>query len=355
MSIKLFYLCLLLVITNSELISSSILPNRQQSSLGFETQNYEVAPGINYEYLYVPGNKTNGSKSSLLFLHGFPSSLYSWRHQIEYFSRQGHDCLAPNMMGYGKTYSPLNKYEYKSKSMVEHLITLLNHLRMNNVIVIGHDWGTRVAGRFVLHHPERTVGVALISGSYNPPALFDLNRTLEASKKAFGYETFGHWKFFDADDAARCIENNLENFMDLAFASDATLWKTNFAPVGKLREWFRNKNRTARGSYIPNTDYTLIRRYLAEGMQPKINWFKMMIVNNDWNDEKNIDPTIKRPMLYLGGTKDYVSVIASYGGPNQYIADLETVPLDTGHWVMEENPTAVNRELDRWIRRILSR
>ena len=142
--------------------------------------------------------------------------------------------------------------------------------------------------------------------------------------------------------------------MDLVFASDPTLWRTNFAPVGKAREWLINKNRTSRGSYMTADDYAILRQYLADGMQPKVNWFKMMIANNDWNDEKDVDPVIERPVLYLGGKQDYVSVIASYGEPNQYVADLETVPLDTGHWVMEEDPDAVNREIDRWMTRILS-
>jgi pimeloyl-ACP methyl ester carboxylesterase len=103
------------------------------------------------------------------------------------------------MMGYGKTYSPLNKDEYKGKSMVEHLIVLLDYLHIRNIIVVGHDWGTRVANRFVLYHPERTLGVVLISGGYSTPSIFDLDLALEASKTAIGYETLGYWKFFEAD------------------------------------------------------------------------------------------------------------------------------------------------------------
>jgi soluble epoxide hydrolase/lipid-phosphate phosphatase len=361
MNFVFYVLSISVVVIHSKFIISALshgnfhtVNHRQHSSTPIlKTQNFQVAPGINYEYLFTKGNINNGSKPTILFLHGFPSSLHSWRHQIDYFSQQGHDCLAPNMMGYGKTYSPLNTSEYKSKPMVEHLVTLLNHLQVNKVIVIGHDWGTRAAGRFVLHHPERALGAVLISGGYNQPALFDLNRTLEATKQAFGYETFGHWTFFEANDAAKLIENNVESFMDLAFANDPTLWRTNFAPVGKVREWVTNKNRTTRGTYMTENDYQILRQYHVEGMQPKLNWFKMMIANNDWNDEKNLDPRIQRPMLYLGGRKDYVSVIASYGGPSQYVSDLETVALDTGHWVMEENPQAVNQEIERWIKRLL--
>jgi pimeloyl-ACP methyl ester carboxylesterase len=356
-----YLLSIFVVITYSKSViyslsfgSFPIVNNRQQDFPPMITaQNYEVAPGINYEYVYVKGNDSNNSKPTIVFLHGFPSSFHSWRHQLKYFSRQGYDCLAPNMMGYGKTYSPLDKDQYKFKSMVEHLIALLNHLHVNNVIVIGHDWGTQVANRFVLYHPERTLGVVLISVGYSPPAIFDLDSVLEASKNAIGYETFGYWKFFEADDAATIIENNLESFIDLAFASDPTLWKTDFAPVGKVRNWLTNGNRTTRGSYMTENDYMIFRQYLAEGMQPKLNWYKATIANINWNDEKNLDPVIKRPVLFIGGTKDYVTLVGLNRGPNQYIADFETVALETGHWVMEENPDAVNREIDRWIKRIL--
>jgi pimeloyl-ACP methyl ester carboxylesterase len=161
--IEIIYLSFIIIVNNFQLIKSYSLHDQRLARRQLQAQNCEVAPGINYEYVYVKGN--NGSKGTILFLHGFPSSYNSWRHQIEYFSNEGYDCLAPNMMGYGKTYSPVDIKEYKMKSMVEHLITLLNKFQIDKVIVIGHDWGTRVAGRFVLHHPERTLGVTLISGA----------------------------------------------------------------------------------------------------------------------------------------------------------------------------------------------
>ncbi|UJR34788.1 hypothetical protein I4U23_027569 [Adineta vaga] len=351
-----FNLLSVFIIVSSLLLNNihSINIYEQYSPLVLKAENYEVIPGINYEYIYVKGNMNNSSKPTILFLHGFPSSFHSWRFQIEHFLRQGYDCLAPNMMGYGRTYSPLNTDEYKSKSMVEHLIILLNHLHVNDVIIIGHDFGTHVANRFVLYQPQRTLGVVLISGGYSKPKIFDLDQALESSRKAIGYENLGYWKFFEANDAAEIIERNLESFIDLAFANDSMLWKTDLAPVGKARNWLINGKRTTRASFMTENDYTIFRQYLAEGMQPKLNWYKAIITNIDWNDEKDLDPIIKRPVLFIGGTKDYISLIAFYSGPNPYIVDLDTVALKTAHWVMEENPAAVNQELDRWIKRILS-
>ncbi|CAF4321621.1 unnamed protein product, partial [Rotaria sp. Silwood2] len=101
--------------------------------------------------------------------------------------------------------------------MVEHLLALRDHLHLDKAIVVGHDWGTRLTNRFVLYHPERALGLVLISVSYQAPAMFDLDRSLENLKKVFGYETLGYWKFFDSDDAAMIIEANMESFMDLTF------------------------------------------------------------------------------------------------------------------------------------------
>ncbi|UJR20494.1 hypothetical protein I4U23_023622 [Adineta vaga] len=317
----------------------------------FETQNYEVASGINYEYVYIKAN--NDSKATLLFLHGFPSSFYCWRHQINYFSKQGYGCLAPNLMGYGKTYSPLDSNEYRTKCMVEHLISLLNHLKLDKVIVLGHDWGVRPAARFVLYHPERTLGLILFNVGYRKPAQLDLQQTLQSTKKTYGYELFGYWEFFNSDDAAKVIENNADRFIDLAFTDDPKLWKTDFAPLGKAREWLTNGKTTNRASYLTEKDYEVMHKCLTVGIQPKLNWYKSAIDNIDWNDEKDLDPTMKRPVLYIAGTKDYICVPQTFVNQKELIADLETVELDTSHWTMEEKPDEANAIVEKWIQRFI--
>ena len=314
------------------------------------TQNYEVAKGINYEYVHVQA--TDDSKSTFLFLHGFPSTFYSWRHQIKHFSEQGYGCLAPNLMGYGKTYSPLDKDEYKLKSMVTHLIALLDHLHLNKVIVVGHDWGTAPAIRFVLYHPERTLGLVLISVGYRPPAKMDLDQALEASKKAFGYENLGYWKFFESDHAATMIEQNVDSFIDLLFSNNLGEKKNDFAPVGKLQEWLMNGRRANRVPYMTENDLTNFRENLLEGMQPKLNWYKAAIENINWDDEKNLDPVIKCPVLFFTGTKDSVCLAVLFADQKQYIADLEVTEFEAGHWLMEEKPDEINQTIEHWIKRI---
>ncbi|CAF4077384.1 unnamed protein product, partial [Adineta steineri] len=304
-----------------------------------------------YEYVYMKRN--DDSKPTLLFLHGFPSSFYCWRHQINYFSKQGYGCLAPNLMGYGKTYSPLDEHEYKAKSMVQHLISLLDHLNLTKVIVLGHDWGVRPATRFVLYHPERTLGLILFNFGYRPPAKFDLEQVLQSTKKIFGYELLGYFEFFNSDDAAKILENNPDGFIDILYPSDPALWKTDLAPLGAIREWMTKKKRTSRASYLTDKDCEVARQVITEGMQSKLNWYKSVIINIDWDDEKDLDPTIKRPFLYVAGTKDYICIPQVYDNQKQHIPNLETIELNTCHWTMEEKPEDVNQAVEKWIEKIV--
>ena len=314
----------------------------------FETENFAVADGINYEYVYIKAS--DNSKATFLFLHGFPSSYYCWRNQIEYFSKQGYGCLAPNLMGYGKTYSPLDDDQYRTKSMVDHLLALMDHLNLNKAIVVGHDWGVRPATRFILHHPERALGLILFNVGYRPPAQLNLEQAIENTKKAFGYATMGYWEFFNADDAAQIIETNANRFLDLCFTDEPEIWKTDFSPVGAARQWVTSTEKTTgRASFITDRDFDVYREYASKNMQPKLNWYRSAIKNIDWNDEKDLDPTLKCPVLFIAGQRDYVCVPQLFAGQKKDIPDFESVALDTSHWTMEEKPDEVNKVVENWV------
>ena len=318
------------------------------------TQTFLVSPGITYEYIYQPP-KTNDS-TTLLFLHGFPSSLHSWRHQINHFSPLGYGCLAPNLLGYGKTYSPTDVKEYRTKQMVLHLVALLSHLMIERpVIVVGHDFGMVPASRFALYEPERTQGLVLLSIGYAPPGLVNIDQSIDAIQQALGYDALGYWKFLGSDaNAADLIEKNADSFLDLAFppSDDAlTLWRTNFSPVGKMKEWLLEGRRLPRrASYLSDSDYQVNHGYISEGMVPKLNWYKARIGNVDRKDEINLDPNIRLPSLFIAGLRDAVGVPSVFASQMQYMSRLTVIELNTTHWIMEEKPDEVNHAIEQWIR-----
>jgi len=310
------------------------------------TQTFVVSPGITYEYVYYPP-KTNDTTTHL-FLHGFPSSLHSWRHQINHFNRLGYGCLAPNLLDYGKTYSPSDIQEYKAKKMVLHLVALLSHLMIDrSAIVVGHDWGVLPASRFALYEPERVRALILLSIGYLPPGKLDIDETIDTIKQAFGYDALGYWKFLGLDsDAADLIEKNANSFLDLVFPplDDAvTLWRTNFLPQGKLKEWLLDGRRLPhRASYLSVSDYYVNLGYILEGVKPKLNWYTAYIGNVNEEDEKNLDPNIRLPCLFIA---DAVSDPVLFASQKQYMPQLTIIEMNTTHWTMEEKPREVNEAI----------
>ena len=55
-----------------------------------------------------------GEGPMVLFVHGFPESWYSWRHQIAAISAAGYRAVAMDVRGYGSSYAPKAINEYQS-------------------------------------------------------------------------------------------------------------------------------------------------------------------------------------------------------------------------------------------------
>lgn len=93
--------------------------------------------GTTYNYVFV---ESRGDKPFLLFIHGYPSSSYDWRHQIHFFSDLGYGLIVPDLLGYGGTDKPQSLEAYRGKKMSEEINALLDVHKIPKVLGIGHDW-----------------------------------------------------------------------------------------------------------------------------------------------------------------------------------------------------------------------
>lgn len=94
-----------------------------------------------------------GAGSGLaLYLHGFPESRFSWRHQLPMRSEQGFTSGAPDMRGYGDSDRPPGVAAYKMPNLLADVAGLIDAARRRGksgpVTLIGHDWGGAIAGMF---------------------------------------------------------------------------------------------------------------------------------------------------------------------------------------------------------------
>ena len=80
----------------------------------------------------------------LIFLHGFPESHRSWRHQIAHFSRT-YRCIAPDQRGYGQSSKPQEVEAYTADKLVGDIFQLADALGIDRFTIVGHDWGGAIS------------------------------------------------------------------------------------------------------------------------------------------------------------------------------------------------------------------
>ncbi|KAL6208210.1 hypothetical protein ACLB2K_019161 [Fragaria x ananassa] len=126
------------------------------------------------EHTTVPTNGINmhvasiGSGPPILFLHGFPELWYSWRHRLLSLSALGYRCIAPDLRGFGDTDAPPNASSYTAMHIVGDLIGLLDHLGIEQVFLVAHDWGAVIAWYLCLFRPDRVKCLVNMSVAFNP-------------------------------------------------------------------------------------------------------------------------------------------------------------------------------------------
>ena len=109
-----------------------------------------------------------GSGPAIVFIHGWPESWYSWRHQLSGLGKAGYRVIAPDMRGYGATDAPADASEYSVDILAKDVVGVLDALAIDKATLVGHDWGAMVVWNTALFHPHRFNGVIGMSVPYGP-------------------------------------------------------------------------------------------------------------------------------------------------------------------------------------------
>ncbi|HTX08092.1 MAG TPA: alpha/beta hydrolase [Solirubrobacteraceae bacterium] len=98
-----------------------------------------------------------------LYLHGIPTSSDDW---TEFLARTGG--LAPDLIGFGRS-GKGEHLDFSLDGLTDFVEDFLAHLDVDEVQIVGHDWGAAVALKFAHRHPERVSKLVLC----NAPALVE--------------------------------------------------------------------------------------------------------------------------------------------------------------------------------------
>lgn len=137
-----------------------------------------------YHYLDVHPPAGSPHRATVLLLHGFPDTSFGWRNLLSPLALAGYRCIAPDLLGYGRSSAPRTNSagaesrlaEYSARSMCDDLNGLLDYAKAGQgaeygaptardgsggrIIVVGHDWGGFLAWKVARWLPERVMGVS---------------------------------------------------------------------------------------------------------------------------------------------------------------------------------------------------
>ena len=303
----------------------------------------------------------------IVFLHGWPELSISWRHQLPCFASLGFRAIAPDMRGYGRSSVPPGTEDYTLEQITTDMIDLINSLDQEKVIFVGHDWGSPVVWSIASHHPDRCHGVANLCVPYfpkgfGPEAIAGLiDRTIypvaEFPAGQWEYQLFYRENF---DKAHTVFEANVPATVKALFrkgdpAGQGKPSRTAF--VRKDGGWFGGK---AAAPDLPRDADVLteadLSAYVAaltrNGFSGPDSWYMNSKANAAYAETAENGGQLDMPVLFLHGAYDYTCETLTSGLADPMrsgCSDLTEVVVNTGHWMAQENPVAVNSALARWI------
>ena len=135
-----------------------------------------------------------GSGTPIVFVHGNPTSSYLWRHVLPLIEQPGR-CLAPDLIGMGQSSKPAIGYRFDDHA--RYLDGWFDALALEDVVLVGHDWGGALAFDYAARNPDRVRGIAFMETIIRPLTSSDLPPSAQARYAAYRTPGVGETKVLD--------------------------------------------------------------------------------------------------------------------------------------------------------------
>lgn len=255
----------------------------------------------------------------VLLLHGMPDTTSLWSHQASALVNAGYRVVAPDMLGYGKTDKPQESARYAADKILADMLSLIDHLQLSNMHIVGHDWGAFVSWELVLIRPELFNKHVTLSVSH-PGAIFG-NMTPESAKE--------NWYMY---------LNTQEHAAELYAQNDCKFMRETFIPSH------------------PDLDEVVSRMVDPDAMNAMLNWDRA-------NQVATFYLAHGRGELEYGNCK--VPTMGVWSSGDTYLFEdwmTDTKDLmdaewryerleDASHWMMLDKPAEVSELLLDWFAR----
>lgn len=302
-----------------------------------------------------------GDGPTVLLIHGFPESWYSWRYQLPALAAAGYHGVALDVRGYGRSSKPTTVPDYRMLKMVGDVVGLVTSFGTNPVTVVGHDHGAPIAWMSALLRPDLFRGVAGLSVPYAAPgAATGMRPTqrMRAMALATGSDKEFYAEYFQEPGRAEaeieadvrqwllgfywCASGDVRDGPNIAIVSRGQQMRDKFVYPQTMPKWLSEAELDV---------YT--REFEYSGFFGPLSRYRN--ADRDWEDLSGFaGQPITIPALFVGGSRDGPTI---WGRP-AIEKFPETLPelfrseiIDgAGHWIQQEAAPRTNELLIEFLR-----
>jgi pimeloyl-ACP methyl ester carboxylesterase len=133
--------------------------------------HYRTAAVGDHQIFYREAGDSN--QTSLLLLHGFPSSSHMFRNLIPLLSDRFH-IVAPDLPGFGFSQSPpRSQFKYSFDNLTTVIEAFTEVVRLQRYALYVFDYGAPVGYRLATRHPDRVTAIVSQNGNAYKEGLSD--------------------------------------------------------------------------------------------------------------------------------------------------------------------------------------
>ena len=266
---------------------------------------------------------------AIVFLHGFPESHRTWRHQIAEFARD-HFVIAPDQRGFARSDKPEGVENYTPDKPVADMIALAAHFGKERFTLVGHDWGGAISWMAALQNPHVVERLVIINAPH--PLVFQRSLFDDAEQRRASQYIRA---FRDPAIETMIAGIGIEAFFDKTFVGHADPVKLAEEKPFYVDQWSQPGALTA-----------------------MFNWYRASAIQVPAMDEQPprpafLDapfPPMPVPVLVIWGMSDTALRPCQLDGLEALVPQLTLVKVpEAGHFVPWEAPEAVNRAIRDWL------
>jgi pimeloyl-ACP methyl ester carboxylesterase len=279
----------------------------------------------------------------VVFVHGWPESWYSWRHQIEPLVAAGYRVAALDVRGYGGSDKPQAIEAYDMISLTDDVAGVIDRFAgSDQAILIGHDWGAPIVWTTAIRHAAR---VRAVIGMSVPHLGRGKRPAIEVYKHLYKDKFFYQIYFQTPGVAEAELEADLQRTLRLTYynasgASDVPRFRKK--ADAKFLDGMIDPDPLPAWLTQQDLDY-YVEQFAQSGFRGPLNRYRNQQRDFELLPELS-ERKIEQPALYIVGERD--PVLRFMPGADmlelmdKWYTDLrgKVVIPGAGHWVQQEKP-----------------